>query len=136
MGLAFLFLLALATLASIFGLVHAKKNISGSRDKYGAIGVIVASAGTLKLIALVVPYWRHAGGGFYPSSIWGDDILVIGVPSLFIISKFARMFGEERSIENLSLFGVGVMLVIPMAVLLYICLDGFLVKFFQLTPTY
>ena len=135
MGLAFLFLLALATTAFIFGFVHAKKYISGSRDKYGASGVIVASAFTLGLIAVVVPYWRHAGGEFFSPSIWGDDILIIGVPSLFIISKFARMFGEERSIQNLSLFGVGAMLAIPMTVLLHICLDGYLVKFFQLTPT-
>ena len=134
MGLAFLFLFALATIASIFAFVHARKNIAKSQDKYGAIGVIVASAFTLGLVATVVPYWRHAGGEFFPPSIWGDDILVIGVPSLFIISKFARMFGEERSSKSLTLFGIGAMFAIPMTVLLYICLDGYLVKFFQLTP--
>jgi len=135
MGIVFLALLIPVFAALVFGWRDAAKCIAEAASKRKAVGILVFVAMTFGLLTAVTPYWSRSNGECYPPSILAE-ILTFAMPTWFIVSWLAKKFADEYSIQNLQLLSIGVKLAIPVSFLLYICLNGFLLGFFRLTPVH
>ena len=120
--------------ALVKGITDAKSYIAELPNKRNATGVILVSAFVIAAIVAVGPYWRGASTEVYPPSIW-EEILLHGTVILFVASWLIRKFADDYAVPTLRLLSIGVILAIPAAFLLYICLNDFLIGYYRITLT-